>query len=262
MGRTARINLALAAVVAALAWIVYREVREEIDAREPPLAALDPASIDRVAVRCISCVTRVFARRNDRWRMLEPYALDADDGAVARLIAIGSAPVRTRRPAHEFEPHRIGLEPPQTTLELGALTLEIGLTDALRGDRYVRVGDIIAMVPDRFSQLLMATPESELDRRLLPRDVTVHAVRIDGVNRPDVLAAWNHAVALRVATATPEADAAATIRVDLDLANGEDITFRLRRVVDGYIALREQPPLAYVLDEARMQALTAAASVD
>jgi hypothetical protein len=39
--------------------------------------------------------------------------------------------------------------------------LKFGTTDAIRNDRYVEYRGTIALVPDRFSALLFASPESE-----------------------------------------------------------------------------------------------------
>ena len=256
MRRGVRINLALAAIVAALSAIAYREVRVEVDAREPALSALDADTVERIGVRCTRCVARAFVRSNGRWKMREPYALDADEATIARLIGIAASPVRQRHAPRDFDLARIGLSPPLMTLELDALTLEIGLTDALRGDRYVRVGDEIAMVPDRFSPFLMATPESELDRHLLPRDAGVIDLRIDGVASAQRAGAWRDAMALKVDPVDPAARLRGEpVRVVVTLDDQQRIAWELRRVADGYVARRELPALDYVLDASQFDAL-------
>ena len=85
----------------------------------------------------------------------------AHDEAVARLAAIVRAPVRYRRPASEVDPAKLGLDPAVATLEVDGVVLKFGTTDAIRNDRYVEFNGTIALVPDRFSALLFATPESE-----------------------------------------------------------------------------------------------------
>jgi hypothetical protein len=94
--------------------------------------------------------------------MREPKTQAANDRAVARLAAIVRAPVRYRRPAGELDAAKLGLDPPAATLEVDGTLLKFGTTDAIRNDRYVEAGGTIALVPDRFSALLFATPESEL----------------------------------------------------------------------------------------------------
>jgi hypothetical protein len=62
----------------------------------------------------------------------------------------------------ELDARKLGLDPPWATLQLDDTILKFGTTDAILGDRYVMLGDTIALVPDRFSALLFDKPESEL----------------------------------------------------------------------------------------------------
>jgi hypothetical protein len=162
MRRQARTNLFLLAMVALLGAAVYAELRRESAIAEDPLTAIDPATIRSLAVRCQSCTARRFEKVGGHWQMREPNARTANDDAVARLAAIVRAPVRYRRPAAGLDTAKLGLDPPVATLEVDGAVLKFGTTDAIRNDRYVEVGDSIALVPDRFSALLFASPESEV----------------------------------------------------------------------------------------------------
>ena len=62
-----------------------------------------------------------------------------------------AAPVMSWRAASEFNPAKIGLHPPQAILRLDGQTLEFGETVVTGAQRYVRVGQRIALVPARFS---------------------------------------------------------------------------------------------------------------
>ncbi len=254
MRKAARTNLVLAVVAAALGVVAWWQVDREIDAREPPLTTIDTAAVAAIQVRCAGCVERRFVRTPHGWRMSTPYELDADPTAIARLLAIAGAPVRLREPIEAYDLAKIGLDPPTMTLELDATRIEFGTTDALRGDRYVRDGARIARVPDRFSPFLVATPESELDRRLVPSTTGLRALRIDGVDAPALATAWREIRATRI---TPT-DAAASIgsrRIDLDFGDGTSRSWRVLHRADGWIARREDPALDYHLaapDAARL----------
>jgi hypothetical protein len=255
MKRATRTNLILIGIVAALGFAVYSQVGHEIAEFEPPLTALDPGSIDQIAVSCTQCVPRRFVRDKQHWTMQAPYAMAADDDAVNRLLSIAASPVRLRHPGSAFDAKKIGLDPPLMTLELGALDIDIGMTDVLRGDRYVRIGDTIAMAPDRFSPFLAATPESELDRHLVPRDAKLVELHIDGISHPELIAAWSDSIAARIRRIDSEARTPAPIHVELKLGNGETVSYRFGRVEQGYIALRETPALAYALSETAARTL-------
>lgn len=256
MERARRTNLVLLVVALALGGIAWWQVQGEIDAREPALTDLDPAAIDHVRIGCSAgCVPREFTRMEHGWRMLAPYTLAADDAAVARLLAIAASPVRQRDDAAGIDLGKIGLDPPSMTLEFGATRIEIGTTDALRGDRFVRVDARIARVPDRFSPFLMATAESELDRRLVPPGADVLRWRIDGVEQPDDA----HRHGLRAAKISP-VDASMPAQgprrlVEVDFADGTGAEWTLLHAGEAWVARRTSPALDYHLspdDAARL----------
>lgn len=153
MRRRTRTLVFLAATAALLGAAVFVELRRERALALDPLTTLDLAAATRLDVACAGCVARHYAKVDAHWRQRDPDA-PADEALVARLLAIAHAPVRFRYPARDFEPARIGLVPPFATLRIDDTELRFGGTDAIRGDRYVAVGDAIALVPDRFSALL------------------------------------------------------------------------------------------------------------
>jgi len=161
MRRRTRTNLFLFAMVALLGIAVYSEFRRENALVRDPLTTLDPKAIHTLTIRCASCTTRRFERIDGHWRMREPEDRAAEDRAVDRLAAIVSVPVRFRHPEGALEPAKVGLEPPFATMEADGLVLKFGGTDAIHDDRYVEVAGTIALVPDRFSALLFAKPETE-----------------------------------------------------------------------------------------------------
>ena len=162
MRRQTRTNLFLLAMVVLLGAAAFAELRRESALSRDPLTTIDPATIHSLRVACQGCTARRYEKTGAHWFMREPEAKPANDEAVARLAAIVRAPVRYRRPAAEVDAAKLGLDPPVATLEVDGTVLKFGTTDAIRNDRYVEFGGTIALVPDRFSALLFATPESEV----------------------------------------------------------------------------------------------------
>ncbi|HEU4662958.1 MAG TPA: hypothetical protein VFS55_02885 [Dokdonella sp.] len=153
MKRRTRTLVFLVCAAALLGAAVFAELRRERALALDPLTTLDLAAATRVEVTCAGCAARHYRKVDAHWRQRDPDA-PADEAFVARLLAIAHAPVRVRYPAHDFDPARIGLVPPLATLRIDDAELRFGATDAIRGDRYVAVGDAVALVPDRFSALL------------------------------------------------------------------------------------------------------------
>lgn len=152
----------LLGVLALLGAAVHLQLRHERAQAIDPLTTIDTDSVRQLEVECRGCATRRFEKADGHWRMLEPQAGAADPKAIANLLAIAHAPVRYRHAAGEIDPARVSLEPPQATLRLDDTAIAFGMTDAIHGDRYVALGDVVALVPDRFSVHLFASPESEL----------------------------------------------------------------------------------------------------
>lgn len=162
MRNSTRNIVLLVVAVGVLGGGVYAEVARERTLAVHPLTALDPASVQHFEIRCRDCQTRRFERDSTGWRMLEPYAQPANPESVARLLAVVRAPVRTRAKLADYDPAKLGLAPPQFTLTFDQVTIEIGGEDPIEHDRYVRLGDELLRVPDRFSARLLEAPESEL----------------------------------------------------------------------------------------------------
>lgn len=162
MRRRTRAHLLLLASAVLLGALVYAQLRHEDTLAPEPLTVIDPAAVRAVAVACDGCKPRRFEKVGAQWRMLEPYAREADAAAVAKLVAIAGMPIRFRHAAGELDPKKLGLDPPLATLVLDGTTLKFGSTDAIHGDRYVEVDGTVALVPDRFSARLFAAPESEV----------------------------------------------------------------------------------------------------
>lgn len=163
MKRRARTLVFLIAAVALLGAAVFAELRYERALALDPLTTLDLAAARRIDVTCAGCTPRHYANVDGHWRQRDPDA-PADEALVARLLAIAHAPVRFRHAAGELEAAKVGLVPPFATLRIDDTELRFGGTDAIRGDRYVAIGDAIALVPDRFSAVLFgaaATPKQD-----------------------------------------------------------------------------------------------------
>lgn len=162
MRRQTRTNVILAAMVVLLGAAAVAEIRREQALMRDPLTTLNPDQVKTLAITCQGCTARRFEKVDGHWLMREPKSQPANDKAVARLAAIVRAPVRYRRPAAELDASKLGLDPPVATLDADGTLLKFGTTDAIRNDRYVETNGTIALVPDRFSALLFATPDTEL----------------------------------------------------------------------------------------------------
>ena len=258
MKRAHRNNLLLLGIVVVLGALVYLQIAHESATRPQPLTALDPATISRLEIDCANCRTRRFERTAGGWMMREPYALPADDKAIARLLSIATLPVQRSYRTDELDLVLVGLAPAQMHLQLDGVAIEVGASDALQGDRYLRIGSDVIMVADRFSPLLLGTPESELDRQLVPRGQQLQQVHLDGLERADLRGAWAHASAIGIVPVDPrDPQPTTSSRIELSLDDGNSRAFLLHRSGGEYRARDIQRALDYVLATAQAEQLLA-----
>lgn len=115
------------------------------------LLTLAPDSITHIALTLGATPAMHYEKRDGHWWRVDGTPTAADDGRLAELANTATAPVMSWRAASEFDPAKIGLLPPQAILHLDGQTLEFGGSAVTGAQRYVRVGQRVALVPLRFS---------------------------------------------------------------------------------------------------------------
>ncbi len=151
-------NLALLAIIAvALVAFVLWVGRQEYLRDPPAITALDPGAVTRIELDIPPVTPQVFERRPDGWWRIRPSAARADDARVRRLADLATTPVSRWLPAARLVPDKVGLEHPSAILVLNGVRLEYGGLTAIDDLRYVRVGNMVALVPRQYSPEVMLT---------------------------------------------------------------------------------------------------------
>lgn len=150
MKRTTRQRLWLlggaAALIAAAAWQWHQD-----DAEAPgTLLGVAPATITEVALGIGSGPVAHYAKRDGHWWRTDGTPVRTDDGRVGSLADTAAAEVLSWRPLSDFVKAKIGLEPPVAVLSLNGQALEFGETSVTGPQRYVRVGDRVALISVRY----------------------------------------------------------------------------------------------------------------
>ncbi|PXV53290.1 hypothetical protein SAMN04487785_11842 [Dyella jiangningensis] len=115
------------------------------------LLPLDPSAISRIELVIGQGAPSHYARRDGHWWRIDGTPTRADDGRLGELADTASAAVLNWRPASDFDPARIGLAAPVAVLTLDGQRLEFGETSVTGPQRYVRVGDRIALISLRYT---------------------------------------------------------------------------------------------------------------
>lgn len=137
--------------VVALAAVAFAQWRADQRAAPGALLALDPNDVTRIDLQIGPGPAQHYVRAHEGWQAVDGTTGKIDDGRLDELAATAAAPVLSWRPAGDFDPARIGLSPPLATLALNGQQLEFGETSVTGPQRYVRVGERVALVGVRYT---------------------------------------------------------------------------------------------------------------
>jgi len=161
------LNLALLVVVAALAGVAwYRANRAAVDDR-PLLTDLKPAAVARVAIEPKQKPAVVLERRDNAWRLVQPFAARANAFAVDTLLSITAAPSEAQLSVEPNALAQYGLAPPALILRLGDDTIEFGAMHPLKPLHYVRYRDKVHLIASRYFAHANTRATDLIDTRLI-----------------------------------------------------------------------------------------------
>ena len=264
-GRRLRENLWLLSLVVLLGAVAWWRPGREVE-RLAPLTTVSPEAVARIGIGRPDGVEMRFERRGGRWFMVHPYALPANQVRLRALARVAEAPVLQSFPLPTGGVAQYGLDRP-IRLTLDDRSLLFGGVDPIGNHRYLRRGDRLILIVDRFYHHLSAAPEQLLSLDLLPeggRVVTIveghrRLERRDGRWRvvPDRgglggddlverVRLWRRAQALRLAPMR----VADGRRVEIHLEDGRRLSFVGARVGGRFWFVRPDLGLGYQMPSA------------
>jgi hypothetical protein len=150
--------LAVLALLVLAGWQLQRDARNETG----PLTAIDPASVTHITLTLPGAPAMHYEKRDGHWWRTDDTPARANDARLSDLADAAAAHVLSWRPASDFDPAKIGLAPPKAVLDLDGQTLEFGESSVTGPQHYVRVGQRIALVSERYMPRSPATQTTEL----------------------------------------------------------------------------------------------------
>ena len=150
--------LAVLALLVLAGWQLQRDARNETG----PLTAIDPARVTHIMLTLPGAPAMHYEKRDGHWWRTDGTPTRANDARLSDLADAAAAHVLSWRPASDFDPAKIGLAPPKAILDLDGQTLEFGESSVTGPQHYVRVGQRIALVSERYMPRSPATQTTEL----------------------------------------------------------------------------------------------------
>lgn len=266
------LNVALLVGVLALIALVYFKPGVEEKPELPPLTTLDKEQVKRIdIVRGNASVA--LERRDNAWWIVGKPPVPADEVQMETLLGLPSTRPERSYAVGELDLAKLKLAPPETVVRMDGTEFGFGATDPLQGLRYVRSGERVHLITDRYQQILQGQRAQLASRKLLPPDADITAVELPDlklrkndkgwtVEPPQetlsadapqkLIDAWKHASALWVRSYQKTAGSKP---VTVTLADGRTLAFELRQAEGETLFARPEIGLQYQMPEESAKAL-------
>lgn len=255
------LNIGLAVAVS-LAAAFYLRPAPPPDATFRVLDA-NPADLRTIEVSRAGDATIRLERDAQAWHMSAPLRARLDDVALGRILEFARQSATTRMPATDLA--RFGLDRPWARVRFDGDSIELGSSNEVTRELYVRRGEFVFPVPARLAAAIPATPAKLLAHRLFaahesPSEFRFErfAVRYDGTRwqidpadpnlSQDDLVHWTERWRLASSVVTQPHSGprtGETVRVTLRDGRGIDLIVRAR--TPDLIVLRDDESLDYHL---------------
>jgi len=159
VSRGTRINLALLVLAAVLALLIRLSPDSDPQQEITPLTRQSPEEVRKITVSNRHG-SFTLERLGGDWRMTAPDAAEANAERIANLLEILSTPSYQRFPLPEADLAEFGLQPPAASIRIDGLTLELGEIHPFNQRRYIRIGDTLHLIKDRFPHHFLARAEA------------------------------------------------------------------------------------------------------
>ncbi len=258
-----RLNLGLAVLLLVLGGFVGFSLQEPPATEPERLTSLTGADIMRIEIRPSRHADALLERRDGEWWLVEPFMARADMARVDAAIGLARARSLARYAASAVDAQQAGLVSPDLLLRVNDTTLALGGTEPLHGRRFVRQGERVHLIVDRYSYLLQGGLASLVSPQLLPAGARLQEIVLPGLHllqrdghwqladgetaSADVLQVlvdeWRHARALRVSRRDGDEDGEPiTLRLATDAA---PVRFILQRGDGEVLLIRADLGLTY-----------------
>lgn len=172
----------LNAALAALALILVAAVwfsQKKPESKGAPLTALAEDAVSKIAIQHPDKPEIDLEKKNGNWSLTAPVAVAADPFEVKSLTGLAIAETHSViDEAAKLKLADFGLDPPGYSVVLNDTRLDFGNVEPLKYQRYVRIGDKLALIDDPPSQALDADYSDLAAKRLLPEGAEIAKIEV------------------------------------------------------------------------------------
>ena len=168
MTRRAWLNLALLSLVIILGVLAYFEPGGKTVEEPSPLLALTQSQVTRIQIQARNNPPVQLERSSDGWMITDPIQVAASDYRVNNMLQLLGATSYSFFPVAGGPLSGFGLEHPAGRIVFNDQVIEFGDNEPINNHRYVRVGEQIHLIDDRYyyqSQMMLT---ALVDTALVP----------------------------------------------------------------------------------------------
>jgi hypothetical protein len=175
------LNLALALLVVLLGAVVWLRPGLEPEVAPAAIMALEPEQVSSINITRLQDAPLGFRKKDDAWFIDSDLAIPADAFQVRAILALLKATSVRSYPAEAIDLVGPGLDPPQASIMFNGTRVAIGGIEPIDKLRYIRTGETIHLVEDRYQHLLNAGFNNFVQRQLLPEGASIIALQLPGL---------------------------------------------------------------------------------
>jgi hypothetical protein len=169
------LNVALLLLAAIAAAVLY--FKPQPSEQQPFTLVTTLDGVRRIEIERTSAMRIVLGRESGQWRMQTPVAGRLDDMALARILELGRAQTLSRMPANDLD--RFELDKPWARVRFDDHPIELGMSNPLTQELYVRSGEHVYAVPARYAANIPGDASKLLAHRLFGSDEQPVAFRLE-----------------------------------------------------------------------------------
>lgn len=176
------LNLVLLAAVLLLVAIVVFEPGKTPEPANPKLTRLSANDINHMLIQRDNGKDIELQKINDRWLMLKPYSLPANEFRMQSLLRTVEAESISQNDLTNLKPETFSLDKPRATITFNQQhKIIFGGNDPLQQHRYVAIENTLHLVSDTFYYPVIAQETTFIDHQLLAGQQDIVKLELPGL---------------------------------------------------------------------------------
>ena len=174
------LNLALLALVVALALLLWLRPDGDAESEAAPLTPLARDAIRTIVIERGGEPAVRLTQSDGAWRLTAPLEARVDAFTLDTLLDLAGAPADRPVPLENGDLGRFGLAPPELSVRLNDTTVHFGAAHPLEDRRYAQHGERVYLLPVRFYRAAASPYTNFIDTRLIEPGRKLAALALPG----------------------------------------------------------------------------------